>query len=116
MTNDSPNLKDETLAQLEALRGTLTSNSWQIQMMSADADQKQQNSDLEILTDARIAQLENAQLDRIQDQIDANSADLSSAIADLKDALGDIQDVGKVLSAATTLLNIVGRVIALMAR
>jgi hypothetical protein len=116
MTNDSPNLKDETLAELEALRGTLTSDGWQIRMMSADADQKQQNSDLEILTDARIAQLENAQLDKIQEQIDANSAALSSAISGVKDALGDVQDVGKVLSAATTLLKVVGRVIALMAR
>jgi hypothetical protein len=115
MANDSPNLKDETLAQLEALRSTLTSDSWEIQMMSADADQKQQNSDLEILTDARIAQLENAQLDRIQEQIDANSAELSSAIAGVKDALGDIQEVSKVLSAAATLLKVAGRMIALMA-
>jgi uncharacterized Fe-S cluster-containing radical SAM superfamily enzyme len=116
MANGTGNLKDETLAQLEALRSTLTSEAWQIQMMSADADQKQQTSDLEILTDARIAQLEDAQLDRIQEQIDANAPQLNDAIAGMKDALGSIQDVGKVLTAATTLLKVVGRVVALMAR
>ena len=116
MGNDISNLKDETLAQLQALRSTLTSDQWQIQMMSASAEQKQQNSDLQILADARIAQLEDVQLDRIEQQIDANAAQLSDAIAGLKDALGDIQDIGKVLSAATTLLKIVGKVVALMAR
>jgi hypothetical protein len=85
-------------------------------MMSADADQKQQNSDLEILADARIAQLEDAQFERIQDQIDANAAQLTNAIAGMKDALGSIQDVGKVLTAASTLLKVVGKVVALMAR
>jgi hypothetical protein len=116
MANETQNLKDETLAQLEALRSTLASDSWQIRMMSADADQKQQNSDLEILTDARIAQLENAQLERIQNQIDADAAQLSSAIAGMKDALSGIEEVGKVLSAASTLLKVAGRIMALMAR
>jgi hypothetical protein len=116
MPNGTANLKDETLAQLQALRSTLTSDDWQIQMMSASADQKQQNSDLEILTDARIAQLEDVQLDRIQEHIDANAAQLSDAIAGMKDALGSIQDVGKVLAAASTFLTVAGKVIALMAR
>jgi uncharacterized Fe-S cluster-containing radical SAM superfamily enzyme len=116
MASDSANLKNDTLAQLEALRSTLTSDQWQIQMMSASAEQKQQNSDLQILADARIAQLEDVQLDRIETQIDANAAQLSDAIAGVKDALSDIQDIGKVLSAATTMLKIVGKVVALMAR
>jgi uncharacterized Fe-S cluster-containing radical SAM superfamily enzyme len=116
MVNGSQNLKNETLAQLEALRSALTSDAWQIQMMSADADQKQQNSDLEILTDARIAQLEDAQLDRMQEQIDANAPELTDAIAGMKAALGSIHDVGKVLSAASTLLKVVGTVLALIAR
>jgi uncharacterized Fe-S cluster-containing radical SAM superfamily enzyme len=116
MASDSANLRDQTLAQLEALRSTLTSDQWQIQMMSASAEQKQQNSDLQILADARIAQLEDVQLDRIETQIDANAAQLSDAIAGVKDALSDIQEIGKVLSAATTMLKIVGKVVALMAR
>jgi hypothetical protein len=116
MVNGTGNLKDETLAQLEALRSALTSDDWQIQMMGADADQKQQSSDLEILADARIAQLEDAQLDRIQQQIDANAPQLNDAIAGMKDALGSIQDIGKVLTAAGTLLKVVGRIVALMAR
>jgi 2C-methyl-D-erythritol 2,4-cyclodiphosphate synthase len=116
MASQNQNLKDETLAQLEALRGMLTSDTWQIQMMSADPDQKQQNSDVEILVDARIAQLEDAQLGQIQAQIDANAPQLSDAIAGMKDALGSIQEIGKVLTAATTLLKVVGRVVALMAR
>jgi hypothetical protein len=68
MANDSQDLKDRTLAQLEALRTTLTSTEWQIQMMSANPEQKQQNSDVRILADARIAQLEDVQLAEIQKQ------------------------------------------------
>ena len=115
MTNGIQDLKDQTLAQLEALRSTLTSTDWQIRMMSASAEQKQQNSDVRILADARIAQLEDVQLDRIQAQIDANAAALNDAIAGVQDAASHLQDVGKVLAAATTLLKVVGKVFAAVA-
>jgi hypothetical protein len=115
MANDSQDLKDRTLAQLEALRTTLTSTEWQIQMMSANPEQKQQNSDVRILADARIAQLEDVQLAGIQKQIDADAPELSDAIAGVQDALGHLQDVTKVLAAATTLLKVVGKVLASIA-
>ena len=115
MADASQDLKKKTLAQLEALRSTLTSADWQIQMMSASAEQKQQNSDLRILADARIAQLEDLQLDRIQEQIDANAAELNDAIASVQNAMSHLQDVTKVLAAATTLLKVVGKVLASIA-
>jgi hypothetical protein len=115
MANATQDLKNATLAQLEALRSRLASADWQIQMMSASPEQKQENSDVRILADARIAQLEDLQLDRIQEQIDANAAALNDAIAGVQDALGDIQDVTKVLGAATTLLKVVGKVLAAIA-
>ena len=117
MGNDISNLKDETLAQLQALRSTLTSDQWQIQMMSASAEQKQQNSDLQNprRRPHRPARGRSARPDRAADRRERGRK-LSDAIAGLKDALGDIQDIGKVLSAATTLLKIVGKVVALMAR
>ena len=115
MADGTQGLKDETLAQLETLRATLTSPQWQIQMMSASAEQKLQNSDLRILADARIAQLEDLQLDRIQEQIDANAAELNYAIASVQNAMSHLQDVTKVLAAATTLLKVVGKVLASIA-
>jgi hypothetical protein len=115
MAIDPEQLKGETLTQLEALRGTLASTGWQIRMMSASAEQKQQNSDVRILADARIAQLADVQLDRIQQQIDADAPALSEAIAGVQDALSDIQDVDKVLAAATSLLKVVGKVLASIA-
>jgi len=115
MANATQNLKDQTLAQLEALRSTLTSTDWQIQMMSASGEQKQQNSDVRILADARIAQLEDIQLDRIQEQIDANAAALNDAIAGVQGALTDLQNVAKVLAAATSLLKVVSKVLAAIA-
>jgi len=115
MADACQDLKNKTLAQLEALRSTLASADWQIRMMSASPEQKQQNSDLRILADARIAQLEDVQLDQIQEQIDANAAALNDAIAGVQHALGDLQDVAKVLAAATTLLKVVGKVLAAIA-
>jgi hypothetical protein len=115
MAIDPAQLKGETLTQLEALRGTLDSTGWQIRMMSASAEQKQQNSDVRILAAARIAQLEDVQLGRIQQQIDADAPALSEAIAGVQDALSDIQDVDKVLAAATSLLKVVGKVLASIA-
>ena len=115
MANDSQDLKDRTLAQLEALRTTLTSTEWQIRMMSASPEQKQQNSDVRILADARIAQLEDVQLAGIQKQIDADAPELSDAIAGVQDALGHLQDITKVLAAATALLKVVGKVLASIA-
>jgi hypothetical protein len=115
MANATQDLKDATLAQLEALRSRLASADWQIQMMSASPEQKQENSDVRILADARIAQLEDLQLDKIQEQIDADAAALNDAIAGVQDALGDLQDVTKVLTAATKLLKVVGKVLAAIA-
>jgi hypothetical protein len=115
MVNATQNLKDETLAQLQALRSKLTSDAWQIQIMSASAEQQQQNSDLRILASARIAQLEDVQFAQIEEQIDANAPQLSDAIAGVQNALTDLQDVGKVLTAATTFLKVVGKVLAAVA-
>jgi hypothetical protein len=115
MANATQDLKDETLAQLEALRSTLTSDAWQIQMMSASAEQQQQNSDVRILASARIAQLEDVQFAQIQEQIDVNAPQLNDAIAGVQDALTNLQEVGKVLAAATTFLKVVGKVLAAIA-
>ena len=116
MANGTGDLKDKTLAQLEALRSKLTSANWQMQMLSRSAAEQGQNSDLLILLDARIAQLEDAQLTQIQKNIDACRAALDDAIAGVQEALTDIKDVGKVLAAASTLLKVVGQVVALVAR
>ena len=116
MANGTGDLKDQTLAQLEALRTKLTSADWQMQMMSCSAAEQGQNSDLLILLDARIAQLEDVQFAQIQKNIDACRDELSDAIAGVQNALTDIKDVGKVLAAASALLKVVGQVVALLAR
>jgi hypothetical protein len=115
MADSTQELKDQTLAQLEALRSTLASSAWQIQMMSASLEQKQQSSDARILADARIAQLEDVQLDQIDERIDADAPALNDAIAGMQSALSDLQDAAKVLAAASALLTVVGRVLAAIA-
>jgi 2C-methyl-D-erythritol 2,4-cyclodiphosphate synthase len=113
---DSPqDLKDQTLAQLDALRSTLASADWQTRMLSASPEQKQQSSDAQILADARIAQLEDVQLGQIDQQIDADAPALNDAIAGMQRALGDLQDAAKVLVAASALLKVVGRVLTSVA-
>ena len=115
MSNGTDNLQDKTLAELQALRTTLTSTDWLIQMMSASAQQKQQNADLRILLDAKIAELENVQFAQISDQMTANQDALNDAIADMQDALGDIQDIEKVLVAANQILKVVVKVLLFVA-
>ena len=115
MVNDTEDLKGKTLAQLEALRTKLTSAEWQMQMMNCSAAEQGQNSNLLILLDARIAQLENVQFAQIQQNIDACQAELNDAIAGVQNALTDINDVGKVLATASTLLTVVGQVLAVAA-
>jgi hypothetical protein len=115
VANSTPDLKDRTLAQLQALRSKLTSADWQIQMMDASAAEQGQNSDLRILLDARIAQLENVQLALIQKSIDASQTPLNAAIAGVQGALTDIKDVAKVLAAADAFLKVVGQVLAAVA-
>ena len=108
-------LKDKTLAELQALRSKLSSISWLIRMFTASEQQKQEYADLRILLDARIAQLENAELAQIRDKMTANQSALNNAIADMQDALEDIEDVEKVLKAATQFLKVVGEVLSLVA-
>jgi hypothetical protein len=116
MANGTAELKDKTLGQLEALRSKLTSPDWQIQMMSESAAEQGQNSDLLILLDARIAQLDNVQFTQIQKRIDACRAELDDAIAGVQKALTDIRDVSKVLAAANALLKVVGQVLTFVTR
>ena len=117
MTNGGPSdqtlqeLQGKTLAQLQALRLTLTSTEWRIEMLTAGDQQRQEDSDLRILLDARIAQLENVQFAQIRDLMQANETELNQATDDMADALGDIKDVDKVLVAATTFLKIVRKVL-----
>jgi aminopeptidase N len=113
--NGTEDLQCKTLAQLEALRAKLTSADWQIQMMNCSAAEQGQNANLLILLDARIAQLEDVQFAQIQRNIDACQAELNDAIVGVQNALTDMNDVGKVLAAASTLLNVVGQVVAVVA-
>ena len=114
MVNGTEDLKGKTLAQLDALRTQLTSADWQLQMMSCSVTQQGQNSDLLILLDARIAQLENAQFAQIQRNIDACQVELNDAISGVENAISDIGDVGQVLAAASALLKVVGQVLAVV--
>ena len=116
MADGTADLKDQTLAQLEALRSKLTSPAWQMQMMNESAAEQGQNSDLLILLNARIAQLDNVQLAQIAQGIDSCRAELSDAIAGVQEALTDIGDVSKVLAAASALLKVVGQVLTFVAR
>jgi molybdenum cofactor biosynthesis enzyme MoaA len=116
MTNGTAELKDKSLAQLEALRSRLTSPEWQIRIVGESAQEQGQNSDLLILLDARIAQLEDVQLAQIQKSIDACRAELNDAIAGVREALSDIEDLSKVLAAGNALLKVVGRILAVVAR
>jgi hypothetical protein len=116
MANGTADLKDQTLAQLEAVRSKLTSADWQLQMMNESAAEQGQNSDLLILLDARIAQLDDVQLAQVAKGIDSRRAELNSAIAGVQAALTDIKDVSKVLAAASALLKVVGQVLSFVAR
>jgi hypothetical protein len=116
MTNGTADLKDQTLAQLEALRNRLTSTDWQMQMTNESAAEQGQNSDLLILLDARIAQLDNVQLAQIAKNIDSCRVALSDAISGVQEALTGIKDVSKVLAAASALLKVVGQVLSVVAR
>lgn len=85
-------------------------------MMSESAAEQGQTSDLLILLDARIAQLDDVQLARIQKGVDACRNELNDAIAGVQKALSDISDVSKVLAAGSALLKVVGQVLSLVAR
>jgi hypothetical protein len=116
MVDGIADLKDQTLAQLEALRSKLTSADWQMQMMHESAAAQGQNSDLLILLDARIAQLDDVQLAQIQKNIGSCRTELDNAIAGVQKALADIADVSKVLAAGSALLKVVGQVLSFVAR
>ena len=115
MVNDAEDFRGKTLAQLEALRTQMTSADWQMRVMSCSAAEQDQNSDLQILLDARIAQLEDVQFAQIQKNIDACQVELNDAITGVQNALSDIEDVGQLLSAATELLTVVGKVLTVVA-
>jgi len=60
----------------------------------------------------KILAIENARFELIVSQVRDNAQELQSATDDVQDALGRLQNVDRVLTAVSTLLSIVKRVLA----
>jgi len=110
---DPSESREQTLQALQEAIVKMTTSAWDLALLGQPAGVAEQaKAERRRLNLARTA-LENAQLADIRDQLQANDDDLASGRQRLAGALEDIQQVQAVLGAVSSILGVVGRVVAL---
>ncbi len=114
MATPPSTLYAQTLSSLVSSRTGMLSPDWIAALQQQSADTRYQASQTLLQTQQAITTLSNAALADIATEIAAEEADIQSATANLADALQTIDRVQGFLNAATDLLNVVGKIVAIV--
>ena len=107
-------LYSETLATLNDTRNKLLSPEWQAELDNGSKQERIDASKQLRHVQAAISSLSNAILSKIATQMCANENALKDSTAALKTALDRLDNVGNVLSAITTILGVVAKVVTII--
>jgi biopolymer transport protein ExbB/TolQ len=105
--------KDEVLAKLRALENRLRSAEVQNFMAGQPQNVKDNFVEFRIQLSQIVAQLGNAQLEDIAARLNELSPDLQAGIGSLENALSRLDDAIAIINTISSLVGLVGRVIAL---
>jgi len=106
--------RDQLISQLRATRNKLTSPAW-LMMIEAAPEKKQDKAAKDLLkVQLALLKLEREALTSFREQLVANEAALAQSTQKLQAALDRLQSVAKVLSALTSFLRVIARVVALV--
>ena len=108
-------VRKETLKQLRAARVGMMSARWTLALEKQDKKTRAKSAKELLRVHHAIQKLENAQLAKIRDKLLQNEAALARGVDRLNGALKNLKQVKSVLKAATAFLEIVARVVKLIA-
>jgi biopolymer transport protein ExbB/TolQ len=106
--------RDELLSQLRSLEVRL--RSAEVQDFFSTQDQKVRDNfvDLRLQLSQRIDQLANAQLQDIADRLDQLSPDLEAGIQSVQQTLDRLDKAIAIINTISSVLGLVGRVVAIV--
>ncbi len=107
-------LYSETLASLNETRNKLLSPQWQAVLDDGSKQERIDASKQLMHVQAAISSLSNAVLSNIAKEMCDNDAALKDSIAALQEALEHLNKAADVISAVTTLLAIVAKIVPLV--
>ena len=101
-----------TLEQLREFRTKTLTTEWSRAKEDADPETRSQAAKATIKVQHAILALENAELATIRENLAQNEDDLREGTESLKTALAGIESFKDTVSAVTTVLGVVGRIVA----
>lgn len=108
-------IRAATLEQLLLTREKMMSTRWMLKLRTATPAQRQDNAMTLLLVQDAILKLQNGKLADLRDKLVANEQALNDGIASLKSSLRTIESIKVAVLAVGQFLQIVGRVVRLLA-
>ncbi len=104
----------QTLASLNATRATMVSPEWHAELDNGSKQDRMNASKKLLDVQAAISALAIANLSKIADKMCAQEQAIKSSTAGLTAALKQLDRVADVLSAVSTLLTVVGKIVSVV--
>jgi biopolymer transport protein ExbB/TolQ len=104
--------KDDLLTKLREVESSLHSAEVQALFAAQDQQVKDQFVALRLEVSQKVAQLGNAQLERIAQELETLSGDLQSGIDNLQGQLDRLDQAIAIINTVSSVLGLVGRVLA----
>ncbi|HEY7690488.1 MAG TPA: hypothetical protein VH835_17435 [Dongiaceae bacterium] len=108
-------IRAATLQQLLLTREKMMSTRWMLKLRTATSEQKQASAMTLLQVQDAILKLQNAKLADLRDKLTANEQALGEGITSLKSSLRTIESIKVAVLAVGQFLQIVGRVVRLLA-
>ena len=104
-------IRNYTVKSLQKAVVAMSSPEWEMALLDASEEEQHLAALERQRTNTARLELETAQLEAIRDKLLANEADLKQGRRDVADALADLQKVEAVLSAVTSFIDTVAKVV-----
>ena len=107
-------IRNATLSQLREARTEMLSAEWMLALEGQEQKTRTDAAKQLMRVQHAIQQLENTELAKIRDDLQANEKDLAKGTARLGKALKKLNQVKSVLNAASGLLGVVAKIVPLL--
>lgn len=107
-------IRSAVLKQLQAARVSMMSARWTLSLEKMDAPARTQAANELLRVHHAIQELENQQLTEISDKLRDNEPDLLKGRDRLASALEDLKNTERVLTAVSSFISVVGRIVPLL--
>ena len=108
---DPSSIRNKTVKSLQRTVVKMSSPEWEMALLDASEEEQELAADERQRANTARLEMENAQLKEISNRLIANEADLKEGRRNLTSALEDLEKVEAVLTAVTSFVDTVAKVV-----